>query len=76
MPYQKITQLPRGVRNSLPVKAQEIYRKAYNSALEQYKSSSKRREDEDLETTAHKVAWGAVKQVYERDGNGNWRVNS
>lgn len=36
MPYEKITQLPDRVKNSLPKHAQEIYEEAFSSAEEQY----------------------------------------
>ena len=62
MPYGKITELPKGVRNNLPKHAQEIYKEAFNSAEEQY----------DEESRAHRVAWGAVEQKYEKNQNGNW----
>jgi cation transport regulator len=62
MPYDKVTELPKGVRNNLPKHAQEIYKEAFNSAEEQY----------DEESRAHRVAWSAVEQKYEKNQNGNW----
>lgn len=62
LPYDQITQLPKGVRNNLPKHAQEIYKEAFNSAEEQYEEESR----------AHRVAWGAVEQKYEKNDNGNW----
>ncbi|MGB3684139.1 MAG: ChaB family protein [Rubrobacteraceae bacterium] len=62
MPYDKITGLPKGVRNNLPKHAQEIYKEAFNSAEEQYGEESR----------AHRVAWGAVEEKYEKNQNGNW----
>jgi cation transport regulator len=64
--------LPERVKENLPQHAQEIYLKAHNSALEQYKDPSKRRGNESLEEVAHKVAWSAVEQEYHKDENGNW----
>lgn len=32
MPYDEITELPKGVRNNLPEPAQEIYKKAFNGS--------------------------------------------
>jgi cation transport regulator len=61
MPYRSIRELPKSVKGNLPKHAQEIYKEAYNSASEQY-------EDEE---TAHKVAWSAVKKVYEKR-EGKW----
>ncbi|HAC29026.1 MAG TPA: cation transport regulator ChaB, partial [Marinobacter hydrocarbonoclasticus] len=38
MPYDRKSDLPDGVRNNLPAHAQEIYRKAFNSAWEEYRN--------------------------------------
>jgi cation transport regulator len=62
MPYKQITQLPEGVKNNLPKPAQEIYKEAFNSAEEQYSE----------EDRAHRVAWSAVEQKYEKNENGDW----
>ena len=62
MPYKQISQLPDGVKNNLPKGAQEIYKEAYNSAADQYGEESR----------AHRVAWSAVEQKYEKNENGNW----
>jgi len=59
VPYKMIPQLPDGVKNNLPKHAQEIYKGAFISAEEQYGEGSR----------AHRVAWGAVEQKYEK---GNW----
>lgn len=72
MPYEKISELPEQVRNSLPKKAQEIYRAAWNSAWEEYKKPADRNDDGSREETAHKVAWSAVKQKYRKNDSGNW----
>jgi cation transport regulator len=63
MPYEKLSDLPDNVSDSLPKHAQEIYRAAYNSAEEQY----------DEEDRRHRVAWSAVEQKYEKDeDSGEW----
>ena len=72
MPYHSISDLPDRVKDSLPKHGQEIYMEAFNSAYGQYMSPSARRTDEDRETIAHKVAWSAVKQKYERSSEGEW----
>ena len=61
--------LPIGVED-LPDHAKEIYRKAHNNALEQYKDPKKRRGRASLEEVAHKVAWAAVKKKYQKNGDG------
>ena len=62
MPYDKLTDLPDRVRNNLPNHAQEIYKEAFNSAEEQYGE----------EDRAHRVAWSAVENKYEKNEKGNW----
>lgn len=71
MPYKRIDQLPDAVRDNLPKHAQEIYKEAYNSAEDEYQDPEKRRGNESLEETAHRVAWSAVKQKYEKK-DGEW----
>ena len=60
MPYKDIDELPEDVKNVLPKHAQEIYKEAYNSARKQHKG------EDELEATSHKIAWSAVKNVYEK----------
>jgi cation transport regulator len=69
MPYQQVTQLPSGVKNSLPKHAQDIYKEAYNSAWDQYSD----RDKSEREEVAHRTAWSAVKKKYERVSSGDWR---
>lgn len=73
MPYKSTTELPESVQNVLPEHAQDIYKEAFNSAYEEYKDPEDRRGDADHEETAHKVAWAAVKQSYEKGDDGTWR---
>lgn len=73
MPYDKISDLPDSVRDSLPKHGQEIYKEAFDSAWEQYDDPEDRRGDASREETAHKVAWSAVKQKYEKDDDGRWK---
>lgn len=62
MPYPKLEDLPDSVKNHLPKHAQEIFRAAFNNALEEYKE----------EERAFRVAWSAVKRDYEKGEDGNW----
>jgi cation transport regulator len=65
MPYKNLSDLPDSVKDNVPKHAQEIYQAAYNSAWEQY--------DHD-EERAHRVAWAAVKNDYEKDeDSGKWK---
>ncbi|HZA65882.1 MAG TPA: ChaB family protein [Geminicoccaceae bacterium] len=73
MPYDRNAELPDSVRDNLPEHAQTIYREAFNSAFEEYKSARDRRSDASREETAHKVAWSAVKQKYEKRGD-RWQA--
>jgi cation transport regulator len=73
MPYRTNQDLPESVKNHLPTHAQAIYREAFDSAWQEYQDPSKRRGDESLEEVAHKVAWAAVKQTYEKVGD-EWRL--
>jgi cation transport regulator len=68
MPYQEMSDLPKGVRHNLPHHALKIYLKAHNNAWEQYSAEN----DSQREEISHRVAWAAVKKVYEQDGRGNW----
>lgn len=73
MTYDKISELPERVKNVLPKHAQVIYKEAYNSAWEQYDKPEERRGDSSREETAHRVAWSAVKEKYEKnESTGKW----
>lgn len=73
MPYQSVSDLPENVKNVLPKHGQEIYKEAFNSAWDEYDEPEERRGDASREETAHKVAWSAVKKVYEKDEqSGKW----
>jgi cation transport regulator len=65
MPYQRIKDLPTGVRDHLPEHAQEIFRAAFNSAWDEYRHDEER---------AFQVAWAAVKHKYQKDEKtGQWK---
>lgn len=72
MPYRKLSELPDTVREHLPRHAQEIYLAAFNNAWEEYRDPRARRGDDSRETVAHKVAWAAVRQQYEKRDD-TWR---
>lgn len=72
MPYSSTNDLPESVRSVLPDHAQDIYKEAFNSAYDEYKSASERRGDESREEVAHKVAWSAVKKKYEKGHDDKW----
>ena len=59
MPYQELSELPDSVKDNLPKHAQEIYKEAYNHGASR-------------EETSHRVAWAAVKHIYEKNEAGKW----
>lgn len=63
MPYDSISQLPDAVRRHLPEPAQQIDRKVFNNAWEEYAGR------EDRESIAHEVAWAAVGKRYRKQGD-------
>ncbi|HEX5837697.1 MAG TPA: putative cation transport regulator ChaB [Anaerolineales bacterium] len=74
MPYPSTSDLPDNVRHVLPAHAQEIYMEAFNSAWDQYDQPEERRGESSREETAHRVAWAAVKNKYEKDEEtGRWK---
>ena len=66
MPYQQLDDLPESVKNHLPKHAQEIFRAAFNHAIEEYGE----------EEQAFRVAWSAVKRDYEKGEDGDWHRKS
>jgi len=74
MPYKSTSELPDSVKSSLPVHAQDIYKEAFNSAYDEYKKAQDRQKDSDREETAHKVAWSAVKNKYQKGDDNKWHL--
>lgn len=72
MPYDTTGDLPQDVQDALPKHGQEIYMEAYNSAWDQYEDPEDREGDRSRESTAHAVAWSAVKNEYEQGDDGEW----
>jgi cation transport regulator len=54
--------LPDSVREHLPAHAQNIYRRAFNSAFAAHAS------DPRQEEAAHRIAWASVKRSYVKSG--------
>jgi cation transport regulator len=65
LPYASIEDLPPPVQAHLPLHAQEIYLGAFNNAWIEYAA----RGPTQRETTAHRVAWAAVKRKYRKSGD-------
>ena len=73
MPFKHLSDLPGAITDNLPKHGQEIYMAAYNSAWNEYKDKSDRRGGTSREETAHRVAWAAVKNVYQKNlKTGKW----
>lgn len=72
MPFNSTSDLPDSVKNVLPDHAQDIYKEAFNSAYDEYKSPDDRRDDASREEVSHRVAWNAVKQKYEKGDDDKW----
>ncbi len=65
MPYSSTEDLPESIRNALPDGGQRIFLAAFNAAFE-----GTCKNDPDLEECANRVAWAAVKEKYEKTGEG------
>jgi cation transport regulator len=63
MPYNKRTELPKQVKDNVPAHGQDIYKEAFNNAIDQYDGDEER---------AHRVAWSAVKEKYKKE-DGKWK---
>jgi cation transport regulator len=63
MPYLANSDLPNDIRRRLPTAAQDIYRTAFNAAVDN--TAHDPIEDAD----AHNLAWEAVKRVYVKEGD-------
>jgi cation transport regulator len=60
MPYATNDQLPASIRAHLPIRAQDIFRAAFNAAFDRYRGD---------EPTAFRIAWASVKRSYEKVGH-------
>jgi cation transport regulator len=65
LPYASVEDLPPSVQAHLPLHAQEIYVAAFNNAWTEYAA----RGPVQRESTAHRVAWAAVKRKYRKSGD-------
>jgi len=63
MPYSRNLELPSSVRSHLPDHAQDIYREAFNHAFGEHVG------DPRHEEASHRIAWGAVKRRYLKEGD-------
>jgi cation transport regulator len=63
MPWTSIDDLPQTLRERLPVHGQEIFLAAFNAAWRQHA------QEPEVEATAHRIAWAAVKHRYRKSGD-------
>ena len=71
MPYEKTTDLPKTLQETMPKGAQEIYIEAYNQAFEEYEEG--RGGEAGQEAVAHRDAMHAVNEQYVHDSEtGKW----
>ena len=75
--YQTTNDLPKGVKDSLPEHAQNIYKDAFNSAYIQYADPKRRRSPNESQVeTASRVACAAGEKTYEKAADGTWRAKA
>lgn len=75
MPYESIQALPEQLRQNLPLRAQQIYREAFNAAWRQYVDFHADAHPVALEEAVTRSAWAAVRRHYQRDtATGRWRL--
>jgi cation transport regulator len=65
LPYASVEDLPPSIQAHLQSHAQEIYCSAFNNAWTEYAA----RDPAQRESTAHRVAWAAVKRKYRKSGD-------
>ena len=70
MPYATNAALPPSIRHHLPVRAQDLYRKAFNAAWATYAGQ------ERLEEIAHRIAWSVVKRQFHKGSDGQWQPDA
>ncbi len=75
MPYYlDLNNLPKAVRNHLPLHARAIYLNAFNLAWDEYRDPDNLWSASTREGTASAIAWAAVLKVYEENVlTGEWK---
>ena len=69
MPYVSNATLPASVRQHVPLRAQDLYREAFNVAWVSYAGDQRREE------IAHRTAWAAVKRHFHKGAASQWEPN-
>lgn len=70
--YSTIDELPSSIRESLPEKAQELYRAAYNRVWEKL-TLGETTADPSASAQAHEAARLAVEAEFDQHESGEWR---
>ncbi|MEJ2211488.1 MAG: ChaB family protein [Anaerolineae bacterium] len=71
MPYEKKSDLPKTLRETMPEEAQDVYIQAYNEAFEQYQE--RQGGDAGQDAVAHRNAMHTVNQEFAHDPEtGKW----
>jgi cation transport regulator len=73
--YTQLSELPQSIREELPELAQELYRVAYNRAIEKNQALEVDMDETALAETAHQLAWRKVLEEYQKDEQGYWRYD-
>ncbi len=77
MPYESLQALPPTIRRQLPLRAQEIFWEAFNSAWEQWADPLTRQGPAAIEEAVSRAAWAAVRRAYRQDPiTRQWRLIS
>ena len=75
MPYDSLQALPSRLRMLLPLRAQEIYREAFNAAWEQSVDTMSQSGPAAVEEAVSRTAWEAVRRMYHQDpATRRWRL--
>lgn len=72
MPYFRNVDLPDSVLQHLSKSAQDTYRRAFNTAWNNYQQVKKPEDNMSLEDVAHVVAWASLEENYHKTSRGQW----
>lgn len=75
MPYESLQALPPSLKTHLPLRAQELFREAFNAAWDQYADLLADHGPAAIEEAVSRSAWAAVRSKYRQDpGTRRWRL--
>lgn len=70
--FNELPGLPDHVKNALPWYGQQLYAAALKRVRDEYQDHLGKNDNLQMEETAHKAAWEAVKSEYEINERGDW----